>query len=164
MLIFDFHWYLLLALWLHCSLKDPFSHFTIGDKDKDEDYDDKKMTDFVVVIQVKMLVIIMTSCQSNLTKGCIAVTWTVQLYCQVVPMLTPSDTCFLSPSESIPHTTSPWFICFSRSHDHERQTDWPTDHTTGPLSVTIGSIYIHSIAMRPNNMQCLVYSMFVVNR
>jgi len=44
------------------------------------------------------------------------------------------------------------FSRFSRAHLCDRETDRPTDHATG--SVTIDCIYVRSTAMRPNNFIC----------
>jgi len=82
----------------------------------------------------------------------------------------PSDTCFLDPSEPTTASRSVQLLLQgSQLWQTDQQTDWPRDHATA--SVTIGRIYVCSSAMRPNNNKhgvctthilCSIYS-FIYN-
>ena len=104
------------------------------------------------ILLLLITVAIITSGQSNLTQGRIALVHLAHLSPETNGHLEP----FLHSSRQIVFghdracSTVP-----DRQTDRQtdrltdRQTDRQTDHTT--RSVTIGRIYIHSTAMQPNN-------------
>ena len=68
----------------------------------------------------------------------------------------PSNTCFLGPIQVLNPTgisiASAVFAGLASVTD--RPTDRPTDHAT--RSITVGRIYVHSTAMRPNTIAVLL--------
>jgi len=96
-----------------------------------------------------------TSGKRNLTKDRIAAAHgRFSGIRQVAPECTPPNTCFLPTTrvqialyQTASRAVQPFFVGLTTMTDGP--TDRPTDHATRP--VTIGSIYVRTTAMRPNN-------------
>ena len=93
---------------------------------------------------------------AQMTAGCpYTLQWGPLFPLKIAPshggMWTPSNTWFLGPTRVLnPNGTSIGAAVFGGlTSVTDRPTDRSTDHAT--RSVTIGHIYVHSTAMRPNN-------------